>query len=73
MHLAGAVIDAEGADIAIDALHHRGISDALAAQDLHALMERSPRVAQHIKDVVEKRVGRERVSAEGDIVTEEIK
>jgi len=45
----------------------------LAAQDLHALMERSPRVAQHIKDVVEKRVGRERVSSEGDIVAEEIK
>ncbi len=45
----------------------------LAAQDLHALMQRSPHVAQHIKDVVEKRVGRERVSPEGDIVTEEIK
>jgi len=45
----------------------------LSAQDLHALMQRSPRVAQHIKDVVEKRVGRERVSPEGDIVTEEIK
>jgi voltage-gated potassium channel len=45
----------------------------LAAQDLHALMQRNPRVAAHIKDVVEKRVGRELVSPEGDIVTEEIK
>ncbi len=45
----------------------------LAAQDLHALMQRSPHVAQQIKDVVEKRVGRERVSPAGDIVTEEIK
>lgn len=44
----------------------------LAAQDLHALMQRSPRVAQRIKDVVEKRVGRELVSPAGDLVTEEI-
>jgi len=44
----------------------------LSAQDLHSLMERSPRVAQRIKDVVEKRVGRERVEPAGDIVTEEI-
>jgi hypothetical protein len=36
-------------------------------------MQRNPRVAAHIKDVVEKRVGRELVSPEGDIVTEEIK
>ena len=45
----------------------------LAAQDLHALMQRDPRIAKHIKDVVEKRVGRELVSPKGDIVTEEIK
>jgi len=44
----------------------------LSAQDLHALMQRSPRVAQRIKDVVEKRVGRELVSPAGDLVTEEI-
>ena len=31
----------------------------LAAQDLHALMQRDPRIAARIKDVVEKRVGRE--------------
>jgi voltage-gated potassium channel len=44
----------------------------LSAQDLHALMQRDPRVAARIKDVVEKRVGREVVSPKGDIVTEEI-
>lgn len=44
----------------------------LAAQDLHALMLRDPRIAARIKDVVEKRVGREVVSPKGDIVTEEI-
>jgi voltage-gated potassium channel len=45
----------------------------LSAQDLHALMQRDPRVAARIDDVVEKRVGRERVSKAGDIVEEEIK
>jgi voltage-gated potassium channel len=45
----------------------------LDAQDLHSLMQRDPRIAARIKDVVEKRVGREIVSPEGDIVTEEIK
>jgi voltage-gated potassium channel len=45
----------------------------LAAQDLHALMQRDPRIAKHINDVVEKRVGHERVSPKGDIVTEEVK
>jgi voltage-gated potassium channel len=44
----------------------------LDAQDLHALMRRSPRIAQRIKDVVEKRVGRELVTPKGDLVTEEI-
>ena len=44
----------------------------LDAQDLHALMERDPRIAQRIKDVVETRVGREVVSRKGDIVAEEI-
>ena len=45
----------------------------LDAQDLHALMERDPRVAGRIRDVVEKRVGHERVTPKGDIVTEEIR
>ena len=44
----------------------------LSAQDLHALMQRDPRIAARIKDVVAKRVGRELVSPKGDIVTEEI-
>jgi len=44
----------------------------LSAQDLHALMQRDPRIAARIKDVVEKRVGRDVVSLKGDIVTEEI-
>lgn len=44
----------------------------LDAQDLHALMERDPRVAGRIRDVVEKRVGHERLTPKGDIVTEEI-
>ena len=44
----------------------------LDAQDLHALMQRDPRVAERIKDVVEKRVGHEVVTPKGDIVTEEI-
>jgi hypothetical protein len=39
---------------------------------LHALMQRSPRIAQRIKEVVEKRVGREVVSPKGDLVIEEI-
>ena len=44
----------------------------LAAQDLHALMQRDSRIAARIKDVVEKRVGREIVTPKGDIVSEEI-
>ena len=44
----------------------------LDAQDLHALMERDPRIAGRIKEVAAKRVGREVVSPRGDIVREEI-
>ena len=44
----------------------------LSAQDLHALLQRDPRVAARIKDVVATRVGREVVSPKGDIVAEEI-
>jgi voltage-gated potassium channel len=44
----------------------------LAAQDLHALMQRDQRIAARIKDVVEKRVGRELLDRKGDIVAEEI-
>ena len=42
----------------------------LAAQDLHALMQRDPRIAARIKDVVEKRVGREIQSPKGDMAAE---
>ena len=44
----------------------------LDAHDLRALMHRDPRIAERIHDVVEKRVGREVISAKGDIVSEEI-
>ncbi|MGE0565601.1 MAG: cyclic nucleotide-gated ion channel [Pseudolabrys sp.] len=44
----------------------------LDAQDLRALMKRDPRIARRIKEIVERRVGRERVSPQGDIVSEEI-
>jgi voltage-gated potassium channel len=45
----------------------------LAAQDLHALMSRDPRIAKRIKDVVEKRVGHDLTTPKGDIVAEEVK
>jgi len=44
----------------------------LDAQDLHALMQRDPRIAARIKDMVERRVGSEVVSPRGDIILEEI-
>lgn len=44
----------------------------LDAQDLHALMSRDPRIAERIKDVVNKRVGREVVTPKGDIVESEL-
>ena len=44
----------------------------LDAHDLHALMEREPRVAARMNEVVKQRLGGERVSERGDIVTEEL-
>jgi voltage-gated potassium channel len=44
----------------------------LDAQNLHALMQRDPRIAKRIKDVVEKRLGRDAISPKGDIVAEEM-
>jgi len=38
----------------------------LSAQDLHALMQRDPRIAARIKDVVEKRTGRKVADAAED-------
>jgi voltage-gated potassium channel len=44
----------------------------LDAQDLHALMQRDPRTANRIKDMVEKRVGRDTAAPRGDIAAKEI-
>jgi len=44
----------------------------LDAHDLHALMEREPRVAARMKEVVKERLGGELVTERGDMVTEEL-
>lgn len=44
----------------------------LASHDLHALMEREPRVAERIREVARHRLGREVISSRGDIITEEL-
>jgi voltage-gated potassium channel len=44
----------------------------LDAHDLHALMEREPRIAERIREVVRSRLGRDIVTPRGDIVIEEI-
>ena len=44
----------------------------LDAQDFHALMERDPRLAKRVHEVVRARLGRELVTPRGDMVTEEI-
>lgn len=44
----------------------------LDAHDLHALMEREPRIAERIRDVVRSRLGREIVTPKGDLVSEEL-
>jgi voltage-gated potassium channel len=44
----------------------------LDAHDLHALMEREPRIAERIREVVRNRIGRDIVTPRGDIVIEEI-
>src|SRR5204863_8541445 len=43
----------------------------LDAHDLHALMQRTPRLAARMHEMVKQRVG-EVVTAHGDIVTEEL-
>jgi voltage-gated potassium channel len=45
---------------------------ALDAHDLHALMDRDPRVAKRIHDVVRDRLGRDIIGPHGDVVTEEL-
>jgi len=44
----------------------------LEARDLHALMEREPGVAAHIRSVVRARLGHENVGPKGDLLSEEI-
>jgi voltage-gated potassium channel len=44
----------------------------LDGHDLHALMQREPRVAARMREMIKARVGREVVSERGDIVTEEL-
>jgi voltage-gated potassium channel len=45
----------------------------LDAADLHHLMDRSPRMAERIREVAEERVGPEALGARGDIASEELK
>ena len=44
----------------------------LDAHDLHALMERAPRLAARMHEMVKLRVGGDVVGVRGDIVTEEL-
>ena len=44
----------------------------LDAHDLHALMERAPRLAARMREMVKQRIGGEVITARGDIVTEEL-
>ena len=45
---------------------------ALDAHDLHALMDREPRVAERIHEVVRHRLGRDLLTPQGDVVSEEL-
>jgi voltage-gated potassium channel len=44
----------------------------LDAHDLHALMDREPRIADRIREVVRGRIGRDIVTPRGDVITEEL-
>ena len=44
----------------------------LDARDLHALMEREPRIAERIHEVARSRLGRDIVTPKGDLVIEEL-
>ena len=44
----------------------------LDARDLHVLMEREPRIAEHIREVARTRLGGEAVTPKGDLVVEEL-
>jgi voltage-gated potassium channel len=44
----------------------------LDAHDLHALMDREPRIAERMREMARNRLGSELVSSKGDLVTEEL-
>jgi len=44
----------------------------LDAHDLHVLMEREPRIAEHIREVARSRLGGDVVTRKGDLVVEEL-
>src|SRR6266436_3666301 len=44
----------------------------LDAHDLHVLMDREPRIAEHIREVARARVGGDMVTRTGDLVVEEL-
>jgi hypothetical protein len=44
----------------------------LDAHDMHALMDRRPRIPKRIREVVRHRIGRDIVSPRGDVVSEEL-
>jgi voltage-gated potassium channel len=44
----------------------------LDAHDLHALMDREPRIADRIREVVRGRIGRDIVTPRGDVIAEEL-
>jgi voltage-gated potassium channel len=44
----------------------------LDAHDFHALMDRQPQLAERVHDAVRSRIGQERVTSHGDLVTDEL-
>jgi voltage-gated potassium channel len=44
----------------------------LDAHDLHVLMDREPRIAEHIREVARARVGGDMITRKGDLVVEEL-
>ena len=44
----------------------------LDADDLHALINREPRIAEKVRETVRLRLGRELVAPNGDILTDEL-
>jgi voltage-gated potassium channel len=44
----------------------------LEAHDLHVLMDREPRIAEHIREVARTRLGGDVVTRKGDLVMEEL-